>query len=173
MGDPAGIGPEIVVKALARPALRRGALLAAVGDPSVMERAARHARVAIRFSLQSPEEFDPAALARSAARGTVPLVASTQGAWGRFEPRVPSAESGEAAARAIETAARLAQDGRGDAVVTAPISKTALRAASYPYPGHTEFLGALAGGAETRMLFVGGPFRILLATVHLPLRRVP
>jgi 4-hydroxythreonine-4-phosphate dehydrogenase len=173
MGDPAGIGPEILARTLARPALRRAAILAAVGDPGVMERAARHARVRLRFSVRAPEEFDPAAPAGpGAGRGAVPLIASSDDAWGRFETRVPSAESGKAAARAIETAARLVQEGRGDAVVTAPISKVALRAAGYPYPGHTEFLGALAGGAETRMLFVGGPFRILLATVHLPLSRV-
>jgi 4-hydroxythreonine-4-phosphate dehydrogenase len=76
------------------------------------------------------------------------------------------------AAHAIETAARLVLEGRADGIVTAPISKTALQAAGYTYPGHTEFLGALTGAAETRMLFVGLPFRILLATVHLPLRRV-
>jgi 4-hydroxythreonine-4-phosphate dehydrogenase len=77
------------------------------------------------------------------------------------------------AAQAIETAAALALEGRVDGIVTAPISKTALQAAGYPYPGHTEFLGALTRASETRMLFVGSTFRILLATVHLALRRVP
>jgi 4-hydroxythreonine-4-phosphate dehydrogenase len=57
--------------------------------------------------------------------------------------------------------------------VTAPISKKALQQAGYPYPGHTEFLGALSGSRETRMLFTGGRFRIVLATVHLALSRVP
>src|SRR6185503_15211621 len=79
---------------------------------------------------------------------------------------------GLAAARAIETAARLAQDGRASAVVTAPISKKALQLAGFPYPGHTEFLGALSGARHTRMLFTGGRFRIVLATVHLALKQV-
>jgi 4-hydroxythreonine-4-phosphate dehydrogenase len=168
MGDPAGIGPEIVVRSLASAALRRSARLAVVGDPEILDRAAQKTKTRIRFLPVAPDHYEP----RDEARG-VPLVVSTSNGMEAIEPRVPSAASGKAAARAIEVAARLALAGRADGVVTAPISKTALKAAGYPYPGHTEFLGALAGVPETRMLFVGGPFRILLATVHLPLRAVP
>ena len=168
MGDPAGIGPEILVRALALRSLRRDARLAAVGDPEVMERAARRARVPVRFRPVAPEAFDPKADTGSA----IPLLLSTSGIWGRFDPGQPSEETGRAAARAIEAAAGLAQEGRAQAVVTAPISKKALQLAGYPYPGHTEFLGALSGARETKMLFAGGRFRILLATVHLALRQV-
>jgi len=168
MGDPAGIGPEILVRALALRSLRRDARLAAVGDPEVMERAARHARVPLRFRPVPPDAFDP----RADGGPGIPLILSTDGVWGDFEPGVPSPETGRAAARAIEVAAGLALEGRASAVVTAPISKKALQLADYPYPGHTEFLGALSGGAETRMLFTGGRFRILLATVHVALSRV-
>src|SRR6267378_5396179 len=97
---------------------------------------------------------------------------STAGVWGTFDTGFPSQETGRAAAHAIETAARLALDGRATAIVTAPISKKALQLAGYPYPGHTEFLGALSGAAETHMLFAGGRFRILLATVHVALKQV-
>ena len=86
---------------------------------------------------------------------------------------VATATSGRMAAKAIEAAARLALVGSADGIVTAPISKTALQAAGYPFPGHTEFLGSLARVSDTRMLFVTKTFRIVLATVHLPLRRVP
>src|SRR5690349_2709875 len=168
MGDPAGIGPEILARTLALRSLRRDARLIAVGDPEVMERAARRLRVPLRFRPMAPEAFDPEG---DTGRDT-PLLCSTPGLWGRFTPGQPSAETGRAAARAIEDAARLAQEGRAAAIVTAPISKKALQLAGYPYPGHTEFLGALSGGAETRMLFTGGRFRILLATVHLALREV-
>jgi len=168
MGDPAGIGPEIVVRSLASAALRRAARLAVVGDPEILDRAAQKTKTRIRFLPVTADKYDP----RAEARG-VPLVVSTSDGFGAIEPRVPSAASGKAAARAIEVAARLALAGRADGIVTAPISKIALQAAGYPYPGHTEFLGALAGVPETRMLFVGGAFRILLATVHLPLRAVP
>jgi len=168
MGDPAGIGPEILVRTLALRSLRRDARPAAVGDPEVMERAARRARVPLRFRPMPPEAFDP----EDEARG-IPLLTSTDGIWGRFDPGRPSAETGRAAARAIEVAAGLTLERRAAAVVTAPISKKALQLAGYPYPGHTEFLGALSHAAGTRMLFAGGRFRILLATVHLALRQVP
>lgn len=168
MGDPAGIGPEILVRTLALRALRREARLAAVGDPEVIDRAARRARVPLRFHPIDPDRFDPAS---DGVRG-VPLIASTSGVWGRFDPGVPSEETGRAAARAIEVAARLALEGRASGIVTAPISKLALRQAGYPYPGHTEFLGALTGAPDTRMLFAGGRFRILLATVHVALKQV-
>jgi len=168
MGDPAGIGPEIVVRSLRLPAVRRSARLAVVGDRDVLERAVRQTRSRVRFRPVSAERWN----AGDDAPG-VPLIESSAEGFAAFEPRVPSAASGRAAARAIEIAAGLVLAGRADGVVTAPISKVALQAAGYPYPGHTEFLGALAGVPETRMLFVGGSFRILLATVHLPLRAVP
>jgi len=168
MGDPAGIGPEILVRSLALRSLRRDARLAVVGDPEVMERAARHARVPLRFRPIPPDGFDP----RADHGSEIPLIMSTAGVWGSFDPGLPSRETGRAAARSIEVAARIALDGRAGAIVTPPISKKALQLAGYSYPGHTEFLGALSGAAETRMLFTGGRFRIVLATVHLALSRV-
>lgn len=168
MGDPAGVGPEIVARALAMPALRRHAALTAVGDPEILERAARKARVKLRLRAVAPERFDPA----DASAG-VAVVASSDEGFAAIEPGRPTASSGRAAARAVEIAAALALERRADGIVTAPLSKKALRDAGYPYPGHTEFLGALTGAPETKMLFVGGPFRILLATVHVALRDVP
>jgi len=168
MGDPAGIGPEITARALASPALRRTARLAVVGDPEIMERAVHRTRTRLKLRVLDPSRDD----LRADARG-VALIPSTAEGWGAITPREPTAASGRMAARAIETAARLVLDGRVDGIVTAPISKTALKAAGYPYPGHTEFLGALSRAPETRMLFVGETFRILLATVHMALRRVP
>lgn len=168
MGDPAGIGPEILVRTLALRTLRAQARVAAVGDPETIDRAARLARVKLRFRPVDADRFDP----RSDAQDGIPLLASTSGAWGTFDPGTPSQETGRAAARAIVAAAKVALEGRATAIVTAPISKKALQLAGYPYPGHTEFLGALSGAAETHMLFAGGRFRILLATVHVALRQV-
>ena len=86
MGDPAGIGPEILVRTLANPALRREARLAAVGDPEVLGRAARLARVELRLNPLAPERFDP----RAENAAGIPLVISTTDAWGGIEPGVPS-----------------------------------------------------------------------------------
>jgi 4-hydroxythreonine-4-phosphate dehydrogenase len=168
MGDPAGIGPEIVVRAASHPSARRAARLLIAGDPEVMERAASRSKPRVRIRPLDPRAHD----LRVDAPG-LPLLPSSDAGWRAVEPGTPTARSGMMAARAIETAAALAMEGRVDGIVTAPISKTALQAAGYPYPGHTEFLGALARAPETRMLFVGRSFRILLATVHLALRRVP
>src|SRR2546426_1549864 len=112
MGDPAGIGPEIVARVLAVPALRRTARLAVVGDPEVMARAARRARPQPRFRVVSPSHAD----LRADGSG-IPLVASSEDGWGAVRPGSPTAASGRMAAKAIETAAALALDGRADGVV--------------------------------------------------------
>jgi 4-hydroxythreonine-4-phosphate dehydrogenase len=80
---------------------------------------------------------------------------------------------GAAAWAYIRRAVGLVQAGEADAIVTAPIHKEALRAAGCPYPGHTEMLAALAGGARVAMLLVGGGIRVALATIHEPIARVP
>lgn len=167
-GDPAGIGPEIVARAVASTSLRRVARLAVVGDPEIFERALHRTGARARLRVVRPESFDP----RDDGPGIPFLVSSDEG-WISISPGHATAGSGRAAARAIETAARLALERRVDGIVTAPISKRALHMAGYPYPGHTEFLGSLAGVPETRMLFVTRRFRLVLATVHLALRDVP
>jgi 4-hydroxythreonine-4-phosphate dehydrogenase len=167
-GDPAGIGPEIVARAAGMSSLRRIARLAVAGDPEIFDRALHQAGTRLRLRLTSAEHFDP----DDDAPG-LPFVVTSEEGWVSVSPGHPTAGSGRAAALAIEAGARLAMDRRVDAIVTAPISKHALQLAGYPYPGHTEFLGALSGSPETKMLFVGRRFRLLLATVHLPLRAVP
>ena len=176
-GDPAGIGPEIVARAMKSAPLRRVARLAVVGDAEIFERALHHTghtgrtgRPGARAKLRvvRPDDFDP----KDDAPGILLLASSDEG-WTSVSPGHATAGSGRAAARAIEAAARLALERRADGIVTAPISKLALRMAGYPHPGHTEFLGALTNAPETRMLFVTRRFRLILATVHLALRDVP
>jgi 4-hydroxythreonine-4-phosphate dehydrogenase len=77
------------------------------------------------------------------------------------------------AAKAIEAAARLALVGSADGIVTAPISKTALQAAGYPFPGHTEFLAQLTRTDEFAMAFITPMLRVALLTTHMPLADVP
>ena len=97
-------------------------------------------------------------------------------------PEVPPDDDGAAGrvcAAAIERAVSLAMDGYVDAVVTAPIHKPSLHAAGYDFPGHTEMLQELTGVPEVGMLMaaertlLGGPLRVLLATTHVALARVP
>jgi 4-hydroxythreonine-4-phosphate dehydrogenase len=84
-----------------------------------------------------------------------------------------SAAAGRAAAEAVQAAARDALAGRVDALVTAPLNKASLRAAGYPWPGHTELLAEAAGVSDVAMMFVGGGLRVALLTIHRSLRSVP
>lgn len=104
------------------------------------------------------------------------------GRWesvGDWDPEGGGRLAGELSAKAIERAVELAQAGEVEGVVTAPISKAALHAAGYSYPGHTEFLQHLTGVDEVTMMMaaertpIGGPLRLALLTAHLPLRDVP
>ena len=103
------------------------------------------------------------------------------GEWepvGEWRPGGGTRLAGELSARAVERAVELATRGRLDGIVTAPLSKAALSAAGYPYPGHTEFLQALTGASDVTMMMsaehtpLGGPIRLALLTTHLPLREV-
>ncbi|MBI4878216.1 MAG: 4-hydroxythreonine-4-phosphate dehydrogenase PdxA [Planctomycetes bacterium] len=149
-GDPAGIGPEIAVKALRALAAaeRAGLRLRLVGDARVFAAAGASAE-----DLERVEAAGAFYAAREPA--------------GR-----PSAASGAAAAAALLRAIDLALAGEVDLVVTAPVSKEALRLAGRSWPGQTEALIERSGAARGVMLFVGGGLRVALATRHVPLAEV-
>ena len=152
VGDPAGIGPDVVLKALARTD-RPSAEMIVYGPASVLrERAAR-------FGLR-PLEGLGARVVDVPARGPVP-------------PGVTSPAAGHAAADAVLRAARDALAGEVDGLVTAPLNKESLAAAGHHWPGHTEMLAEVAGVSDVAMLFVGGALRVALVTIHRSLRSVP
>jgi 4-hydroxythreonine-4-phosphate dehydrogenase len=152
VGDPAGIGPEVVLRALSAEA-RPPAEVTVLGPVAVLRERAR------RFRLVPPEELG-VALVDVPPQAEVPL--------GRV-----GAEGGRLAAEAVLAAVREAMAGRADAVVTAPLNKEALHAAGHPWPGHTEMLAEAAGVSDVAMMFVGGPLRVALLTIHRALRSVP
>jgi 4-hydroxythreonine-4-phosphate dehydrogenase len=165
MGDPAGVGPEIVVKALRNRKVRSVCRAVVIGRPEVLDAASR--------SLGSPHRFEPASdPSRKTAAGTSLLVEAgrflTDLSYGR-----PRAAGGRAAVAAIERAAELALAGGIDGIVTAPISKEAIRRGGSPFAGHTEMLASLTGAEDCAMMLVGGGLRVSLATIHIPLREVP
>jgi len=151
MGDPAGIGPEIVVRAAAEPAVRAAASLTVIGDRGRLEEAARISGVPLRFG-EAVSLVD---------LGNVPPGL----AWGRISP-----EAGRAAGRYLERAVADARAGRVDAIATAPLNKEALWQAGYAYPGHTEMLGALCGVPDPLTMFQVRGMRIFFLSRHLPLR---
>jgi 4-hydroxythreonine-4-phosphate dehydrogenase len=152
VGDPAGIGPEIVLKALAS-GERPEAEYVVFGPMAVLlERSAR-------FGLPTPQDSG-ARVVDVAADGAIP-------------PGVISAAAGKAAAESVLRAVKEVQAGRLDAIVTAPLHKESLHAAGYHWPGHTEMLAETAGVSDVAMMFVGGGLRVVLLTIHRSLRSVP
>jgi 4-hydroxythreonine-4-phosphate dehydrogenase len=166
MGDPAGIGPEIVLKLLRRPAGLPDRPLVVVGDRGCMEAAAR--QLGWRFTLSDWDPTHPLP-----ARGAVFCQASPPGRRRVPRPGHSGAASGRIAADAVLAAAALCNGGLVAGMVTAPINKDALRRAGVPFPGHTEWLAALSGSRSIAMLFAGERLRVVLATIHLPLSEVP
>jgi 4-hydroxythreonine-4-phosphate dehydrogenase len=165
MGDAAGIGPEIIVRAFERGELRDAVV---VGDPAVLRRAG----APITAVIEHPGD------ASAVPPGCLPVLAPpalpaglAELPWGRID-----ALCGAAAARCIEHAVTLVRGGAAAAIVTAPIHKEALAASGVPYPGHTEMLQALAAGPGTapppvRMMLASDELRVVLVTIHLALRR--
>jgi len=148
LGDPSGIGAEIIARALAdAPDLAARAHV--FGDAGVLERGARAAGVAL-----------PAAA----------LTEVTALDLGRDAPPGRSTPAGGAAQVAyLEAAVAALAAGQADALVTAPISKAAAQAAGFGFPGHTEFLAARAGDVPFAMMLAGPRLRVVLATIHVPL----
>ena len=160
MGDPSGIGPEVVVKAARDAAVRRACRVLVLGDPSRLEDAG-----APRWPVR-----DTGSTSRPAAAVTLEAVTRLKTAEAR--PGRPSAAGGEASYRYIIRAVDLIGAGVADAMATAPISKKALNDAGHVWPGHTELLAELTGTRDVRMMLYGRRLKVVLVTVHLPLTEV-
>ncbi len=166
IGDPAGIGPEIVARALAHPEVRTWCRPVVYGQAAAMERI-RHVvpqMPALRVVRDVQE-----ALAGSGEE--VPLVEVPAA----FPPDVPLGRVSEAGGRAafayVQAAVHDAMAGYLDAIATAPIHKEALRAAAVPYIGHTEMLADLTNSPSSYTMFMTGPLRIFFVTRHVSLRQ--
>jgi len=166
MGDPAGIGPEIIVKAAERllPRIEAGDLrLLVIGSNVALE----HARAAFTPRLEIP------AVAETDAAWP-PLCALQAGPEGEpIRPGQLSADGGRFAYQAVECGVRLAMLGRIGGIVTAPLNKEALNAAGYHYPGHTEMLAELTGTRGSCMMLAHGNMRVSHLTTHIALEDVP
>jgi 4-hydroxythreonine-4-phosphate dehydrogenase len=166
MGDPAGIGPEIIAKVIDSGEVFPLCRPLVVGDANVMRKLVEEMRLSVAVrSISSSEEADP--MAGKLDVLDLGLVDISHHAWGK-----PDASSGKAVFEYIKRATALAMNDKADAVVTAPISKSMMNAAGHHYAGHTELLGELTGSRDYGMLFVGGGLRIILVTIHVALRDV-
>jgi len=168
LGDPAGIGPEVILKALADPTIAQVANLTIVGSRKLLEKTYHHL-----LNCQTAESLvDPAQLS------ILDVVLDHQ-TEALIQPGVESAVSGEASFTYLDTAIAQTLAGDFQGLVTAPISKAAWQAAGHDYPGQTELLAERANVQRFGMLFVarspytGWTLRTLLATTHIPLAQVP
>ncbi len=178
MGDPAGIGPEIIALAVQeRPALL--GRMVVVGDLETLRRATRVAAARRSAAVSMPlAELSQISQWRQAPPGCLPVVQACHldhpVAWGRID-----AAAGRAAADCIRFAAEAALRGEARALVTAPLHKEALAAAGVEHPGHTELLQAIAATHQgstpdrvpVRMMLSCPGLRTVLVSIHVPLRQ--
>lgn len=166
MGDPAGIGPEIIAKACARMAERIAAgdlRLLVIGSGPALERA----RAAFAPGIAIPE----VAAEAESWPDLCFLQAGPEG--GPIEPGVLSADGGRFAYLAVERGVRLAEAGRVGAIVTAPLNKEALNKAGHRYAGHTEMLAVLTGSKGSVMMLAHGNMRVSHVSTHVALEDAP
>jgi 4-phospho-D-threonate 3-dehydrogenase / 4-phospho-D-erythronate 3-dehydrogenase len=170
MGDPAGIGPEVILKALAHPRIKKTCIPLILGDWGVLRRVRAGIHGAPQLICWDHSQPLLPLLQRKDAFVVCPLSALSAK---DSRPGLPARAGGHAAYRYICVAARLALSNVVDAIATAPISKSVLINAGYNYPGHTELLGELSRTPECRMMLIGKKLRVVLATGHVAYGKVP
>jgi len=166
MGDPVGIGPEVIIKALAEGSLWESCVPVIFGDSSVIKAAMRVTGV----SLPLKEVTNVTSLVsgeRSAYVVPISRLDAEALVYGR-----PTVETGAAMVSYIFEAIRSAQSKEIDAVVTGPINKAAMALAGYSYPGHTELLAEKTGTRNYAMMLAGDKLKVVLVTIHQPLRSI-
>src|SRR6266852_3832961 len=162
MGDAAGVGPEIIMKALAVPELYEISRPLVIGDARRLRKAGQivGSKLSLR-PIQKPEE----ATFRLGEADVVDLpVIPEDLPFGKL-----SATAGDAAFKFIQRAVELTMAGRIDGICTAPLNKEALHAGGHKYPGHTELLAKLAGTEEVSMMLATPKMRVIHVTTHIGL----
>ena len=167
MGDPAGIGPEIIIKSLAEGALS-GAPVVVVGCAQTLRRILAlniTPRAELRI-INHPAEasFSPA---------TINVIDEPLSDPQGLRPGEVQAQAGDLAFRCIRRATALALEGAVAAIATAPLNKEALHLAGHAYPGHTELLAELCRCDQFVMMLAGDVLRVALVTIHEAIANVP
>lgn len=162
MGDPAGIGPEVVLKAVAEEDIRKLCVPVIIGDAQLLAHTARTLDLQCGYDIVRRGEPFPDQFSE-------PVIFHLDNISGFIEPGIESGAAGKAAAGYIEAAVELCAAGSIEAIATAPINKRALFLGGYSFPGHTEFLAHLTGAEEYAMAFVAANLRIVLLSTHVPL----
>jgi len=160
IGDVNGIGVEVLVKALAHDEVGAICRPVVVGNGRLLRSYLQKAH------LETASVHEGALAVKGREVPIVEIESEAPLLFGEIDARV-----GRLAGDAIDRAARMTLDGDADGIVTMPISKRALNAGGYDFPGHTEMLASIAGGEPLMMLMTRG-LRVAIVTIHVPLRRV-
>ncbi|MFY9572205.1 MAG: 4-hydroxythreonine-4-phosphate dehydrogenase PdxA [Blastocatellia bacterium] len=162
IGDPAGIGPEIVLRAVADAEVRNVCSPVIIGSAAELRGQARAFGLSADFPTVS--EFNLGATDPDGPHILDTGVVAEPVQWGNL-----SAEAGRASIAAIEACVRLCLARKLDAMATAPINKESIKLAGSPFPGHTEMITAQCGATRSLMCFFAGDLRVFLLTVHTSL----
>ena len=166
MGDPAGIGPEIIAKGIDSKEIDQYCRPVVIGDAGVMRKIVDEMRLSI-FVRSVASLGDAEVVTGRMDVFDLSNVDLSKHIWGR-----PNVSSGQSSVEYIKKAVDLTLKGEAAAIVTAPINKEMINAAGHHYAGHTELLAKLTGSEEFGMMFVGGGLRVILATIHVALKDV-
>jgi len=162
MGDAGGIGPEVALRALARPSVRKVCVPAIAGDLELLLRVARESGVDMPLRKMKAWEH--------VAADTIPVIDQVR-VKGNPAAGKPSRAAGVAAGKALELAVELACSGRADGLVTAPVSKESFELAGYGMVGHTELLAEFTQTRDYAMMLVSERLRVVFASTHVALRQ--
>lgn len=162
IGDPSGIGPEIVLKAVAEGDVCAACSPVVIGSADELRRQAQELGLAAEFDIVTEEQIASGAFDQ-------PVVFDTGNPNERLKWGALSAASARAAITAIEACVRLCLAGNLEAMTTAPINKESLKLADSQFPGHTEMITALCAADQSLMCFFAGDLRVFLLTIHCSL----
>ena len=166
MGDPAGIGPEIIVKALSAKNIYGLCRPVVLGDPEIIS--SNILKASQRMSLN----IVPTANEVRATPGTIDLISMSGLKSRTIQPGKPTVEGGKAMVKYIIRAVEMTLGGELGAMVTCPISKILMHRAGYPYEGHTQLVSHLTDTHDYVMMLAGKILRVALVTIHCALKDV-
>ncbi|MBW1676360.1 MAG: 4-hydroxythreonine-4-phosphate dehydrogenase PdxA [Deltaproteobacteria bacterium] len=167
MGDPVGIGPEIILKVLVEKSVYETCRPLVLGDVAVMTATNQRLRTGLRIR---PVDAPEAGLYQS---GSIDVIGLSHLDYGQLQYGHPTQETGRAMVAYVTRGIDWAMKGRIHGLATCPINKLAMHMAGIDFDGHTELLAQRTKTSEYVMMLAGSRLRVALATIHLPLARVP
>ncbi|MBI2427736.1 MAG: 4-hydroxythreonine-4-phosphate dehydrogenase PdxA [Ignavibacteriales bacterium] len=165
IGDFNGVGPEIILKSITHPSIKKEIHPVLIGSYEIFEHYAKKLKIGIEFTKVENQKI-------KFESGSIPVIDVHKVTIKQLQIGQTSPDAGVCAGSAIERAIKLCLEKEVDAMVTAPVSKEALHYAGYNFPGQTEMLAMLTRSERVTMMLLTNTMRVALATVHIPIKKV-